>query len=1012
MSNDVTPAFVPRVFISSTVVDLKPFRDAAKDAALAAGFLPTMMEYFEAQGDRLPLSVVRERVSQADLVVVIVAYRYGWVPPGQDDGADRSVTWLECEQAVAHGKEVLAFLTSEDKPWPVELREEYRLTEALLTQRVVSAELTSEVQRNIAKLRDFRAWLSQRGIKASFANPDELRGEIGHALRRWRDRHPSFHAVAHEKESVARTDRERYLRWLLARTAYIDIRGLQVGRGKAHRFPIEDLFVTLTTGLSDGATGEAEQDVATGVRAVEGSRAVPLHAALSRRLVILGDPGSGKTTFLHRLISAICKALLKEDEVSATTMGLLDAPFPFLIKFSDLAEHVRLHREPAHDRRPTSNTSPAWLSHFLERMTGENQCGLPRSFFEEALSKGSCLLCIDGLDEAPDRVARETLVSLVENAARAYAETAIVVTSRPGAYVGEAILPDFSHARIDPLDDDNIDRFLGQWCSALHPTNEADAARHHKELIDSLRARPEIRRMVRTPVMLTALAVVHWNERRLPEQRADLYESVIVWLARSREQRPERPTPERAVALLAELALSMLTDAEGRQVQVSRRSAAERISSEWRGESRQAKRIEQAERFLDAEELDSGIVVRRGTEIRFWHLTFQEFLAARAIAGRPDREQWQVVEPHLYTPEWKEVVLLLSGLLHKQGRSKVDALMQAILGSISSKSQLAAKARVVGLIGSMTRDLAPLGYELSDRLYQELLHEVLAIFDPVRAAPVALESRIAAAEALGAAGDPRFEAGRTEGNWIQVPKGAFVMGATRDTANPLFDQEADEDESPPHQVWLDEYRIARFQLTVTEYDRFIKDSGYARSTWWAAGGFGRWTEPADWDEQRQHPNRPVTGVSWFEACAYCSWAGCRLPTEAEWERAARGQDGRKYPWGNEEPQSDRLNFQQSNLNAYERPRTGPTPVGVHVAGAGVDGIQDVAGNVWEWCADWYDRSFYTVSKAVNPRGPSSGTRRAARGGSWDSPGRWARSAFRGWAQPDVRTALFGFRMVQ
>jgi predicted NACHT family NTPase len=142
--------------------------------------------------------------------------------------------------------------------------------------------------------------------------------------------------------------------------------------------------------------------------------------------------------------------------------------------------------------------------------------------------------------------------------------------------------------------------------------------------------------MARNPVMLTALAVVHWNERRLPEQRADLYDSIITWLSRSREQRDGRATADRTVVLLQELALAMQDDPEGRKTQVSKRWAAESIAAELGGGPVTKDTVAAAERFLDEEEVDSGIIVGRGNELAYWHLTFQEFLAAKAIASRLD----------------------------------------------------------------------------------------------------------------------------------------------------------------------------------------------------------------------------------------------------------------------------------------------------------------------------------------------------------------------------------------
>lgn len=191
-------------------------------------------------------------------------------------------------------------------------------------------------------------------------------------------------------------------------------------------------------------------------------------------------------------------------------------------------------------------------------------------------------------------------------------------------------------------------------------------------------------------------------------------------------------------------------------------------------------------------------------------------------------------------------------------------------------------------------------------------------------------------------------------------------------------------------VKLEAYKIARYLVTVADFGRFMDDDGYKENRWWSAGGFRRWTDPHDWADQHEYPNRPVVGVSWFESSAYAKWAGGRLPTESEWERAARGTDGRRYPWGAAPPDADRLNC--------DRKVGRSTPVGVFAAGAGPSGIQDMAGNVWEWCADVVD---------------FVGTRdgRVTRGGSWYTNSSAARSAFRDYIHPDYRYPLIGCRVV-
>src|SRR5262249_7581369 len=159
--------------------------------------------------------------------------------------------------------------------------------------------------------------------------------------------------------------------------------------------------------------------------------------------------------------------------------------------------------------------------------------------------------------------------------------------------------------------------------------------------------------------------------------------------------------------------------------------------------------------------------------------------------------------------------------------------------------------------------------------------------------------RLEAAEALGQAGDPRL----AKNNWIPIPAGSFLMGTQKDPSKPNYDPDAEDEESPVHQVHLAEFQIGRYPVTVEEYRKCGEDvGGYGDERWWSAGGFGSTEGPGDWDEQVVHPNWPVVSVSWYEAAAYCEWLGervlqrVRLPTEAEWERAARGTTGRRYPW--------------------------------------------------------------------------------------------------------------------
>jgi len=256
------------VFISSTSEDLQEYRLAAREAALRAGFLPVMMEYFAASGGP-PLRECLAKVEPCDVVVVIAAQRYGWVPSDQPLSGAKSITWLECERA----KDLLVFFPDQDVTWPVERTEAYRLT-AAFNESKFTPELVAEVTRNTAKLAEFREWLNRR-TRASFKTPADLETKVLHALYEWLKRHPECQPL-----QKGPSNPRPYLEWLREQTATIDIRGLGVGSGKAHKFPIEDLYIPLTTQREAEAPTERER------------KPMELEEALvHRRLVIVGDPG-------------------------------------------------------------------------------------------------------------------------------------------------------------------------------------------------------------------------------------------------------------------------------------------------------------------------------------------------------------------------------------------------------------------------------------------------------------------------------------------------------------------------------------------------------------------------------------------------------------------------------------------------------------------------------------------------------------------------------------------------
>ena len=219
-----------------------------------------------------------------------------------------------------------------------------------------------------------------------------------------------------------------------------------------------------------------------------------------------------------------------------------------------------------------------------------------------------------------------------------------------------------------------------------------------------------------------------------------------------------------------------------------------------------------------------------------------------------------------------------------------------------------------------------------------------------------------------------------ETDMVYIPAGAFTMGAEG-----RFD-----DEKPVHKVYLDAYYMDRYEVTNAQYGAFMKATGRAAPEFWN-------------DSRFNHPDRPVVGVTWYDGEAYCKWVGKRLPTEAEWEKAARGTDARIYPWGNSFG-SGRANLSDRG-DRYEY----TAPVGSFPSGASPYGVHDMAGNVWEWVNDWHDKGYYSRSPGRNPTGPDAGKYKVLRGGSWYDDPRFLRTAYRRGNYPGHQYDLDGFR---
>lgn len=340
----------------------------------------------------------------------------------------------------------------------------------------------------------------------------------------------------------------------------------------------------------------------------------------------------------------------------------------------------------------------------------------------------------------------------------------------------------FTAASILPLEPEAIEWYLERWSLCLRDHDPTAAAEHYKELKAALDNSPwEIRRMARNPLMLSALAVVHYNEKRLPDQRAELYECILQWLARSRP-----PRHHDLLEMFGFLALSMQDLKGGYRTRLGRGKAADILAGQFQ--------IKNAEALLAQEQIASGIVTSESeSDVRFYHRSFQEYLAARYIAELRHSRRWENVKPRLWRQEWRESLVLLAGCLHGKGRDSLDEFFEELLAHRKALKKPEDRARLFGLAASMLADLRAVKYSLGQpavRDYEALRVEVMRIFEPDGAPDLPIKTRAAIADALGQAGDPR----------LRLP------------------------DDPDYWGKLKGLTVGRFPVTVFEYARFV-DAG-------------------------------------------------------------------------------------------------------------------------------------------------------------------------------------------
>jgi formylglycine-generating enzyme required for sulfatase activity len=434
----------------------------------------------------------------------------------------------------------------------------------------------------------------------------------------------------------------------------------------------------------------------------------------------------------------------------------------------------------------------------------------------------------------------------------------------------------------------------------------------------------------------------------------------------------------------------------------------------------------------------AGLLIDRGSgAFAFPHRSYQEYLAGSYLAVQPEFPDETAALVRDNYPQWREVALWATGAMTRQ--KKMPHIAVDLAAALCSREDPPAQAapiewRMAHLAGDVLREiglLTVLARERHQPVAARVQRWLLAL---VQRGALAPSERAEAGVTLGFLGDPRFAGPYSLPDFVAIPGGTFWMGSEQAEVDRLVKEKGQDwyqAELPRHQVELSPFAIACYPTTKAMFQCFVEAGGYRDERWWAEARSAKvwrkdgtindaWgdvrTEPRFWGDARLNgANQPVVGVTWYEAVAYCRWLTAalddghayRLPTEAEWERAARGQNGWRYPWGDE--------WSEGRANSEELALERTTPVGIFPDGASGEGVLDLSGNVWEWCSDWYgERTYVDRAKRVerDPKGPARGNTKVLRGGSYGTYRTNLRCAYRLWFNPDDWNVNNGFRVAR
>ena len=825
-----------------------------------------------------------------------------------------------------------------------------------------------------------------------------------------------------------------YLSWAEENFGKITLRGIEQGGRQVVELPLETVYVPLR---AEYETREKEVDILEKElvkREQAESREISLDEifSLSSRIIITGGPGSGKTTVLQHIAWTLAHAIRHDKVVLCQEKLGLKAPLPLPI-YVPLSLYANYRANLDKNASGSQKTLAAFIADYL--LQNQTNLDLDSHFFADLLrDEKRVLLLLDGLDEVPEEGERILIRQDIERLVSGKENLRVLVTSRTAAYQGRAVLGrGFQHISVLPIDEKQIALMIEQAYDAIYPKSSSSARAKAKELLDGIKKLEEERRarigddaqaLVSTPLMTRMFLIVHFNNRRLPDQRADLYQKAVDAMLRpdyNIEAEVSHDIEKRiggSLALNREM-LEVLAFKMHQRGKKQGRDIEEEVLREILGND--PSYADSVDDLLRHTRQRGTLLEERGGKYRFIHLSFQEFLVGRYLV-----EQWRDTEKIAQFLEtgaieeswWREPILLMLGYLDiTKPRMGRETLIR--LGGLNEDAREKQKTL------SFEQKLA--GFELSAKAYIEAQNQAKDLEEKLKGAGLFFFKK-----------ETQARASLAPDILTSTANVLDVLGYIPDDLNKF---------TPLSNGEEPEFYIATYPVTNFQYAQFLNADDYIDSAlWqnfpkydekqnllnetWGKEGWKWYQKPEYWNGIREKDDdgkiipmywsetrlgnarrtAPIIGISWYEANAYAQWLLrhwedaalgyaennpalkpklIRLPLENEWELTTSRKE---YAWGDLKDEKEITRF----ANTSESGLGQTTPVWQYALGASPSDVMDLSGNIWEWQANFSSDNQKYLS---------------LRGGAWFDLRSLARVASRGNGSPDDSVGDLGFRVL-